>query len=184
MRCMPDPAAPPQAACAPSHAHKSDPSQPPPELSSAGALVARRYGQRDWALRRLLALSDLGWLTAAMGLATGLAGGTRAHPRIQLLLYSLVTLPAWLVLFKMYGLYERDAKRLSHTTLDDLPPLFHALLLGCLLMWCWFLVVAPAKLSFGTVLAFACVALALVLAGRALTRAGFVRVTASERVLL
>lgn len=53
-------------------------------------------------------------------------------------------------LVKLYGLYERDAKRLSHSTLDDLPSLFHGLLLGCLLTWCWFVVVAPAKLTSTT----------------------------------
>jgi exopolysaccharide biosynthesis polyprenyl glycosylphosphotransferase len=96
----------------------------------------------------------------------------------------LVTLPVWVVLFKMYGLYERDAKRLSHSTFDDLPSLFHGLLLGCLLMWCWFVVAAPFKLVFATILAFGGLALGLVLAGRAATRAGFLRLISPERVLL
>jgi exopolysaccharide biosynthesis polyprenyl glycosylphosphotransferase len=99
-------------------------------------------------------------------------------------LYGWITLPAWVVLFKMYGLYERDAKRLSHSTLDDLPSLFHGLLLGCLLMWCWFVLVAPAKLVFTAILVFAGLAVVLVIAGRALTRAGFLRLVSPERVLL
>jgi exopolysaccharide biosynthesis polyprenyl glycosylphosphotransferase len=88
------------------------------------------------------------------------------------------------VLFKMYGLYERDAKRLSHSTLDDLPSLFHGLLLGCLLLWCWYVVVAPAKLMFTAILAFGAVALVLVLVGRVVARAGFLRLISPERVLL
>src|SRR5205814_10491975 len=72
----------------------------------------------------------------------------------------------------------------SHGTLDDLPSVFHALLLGCLLMWCWFVVVVPTKLEFATIVAFGGLALALVPAGRALTRAGFLRVMSPERVLL
>jgi lipopolysaccharide/colanic/teichoic acid biosynthesis glycosyltransferase len=88
------------------------------------------------------------------------------------------------VLFKLYGLYERGAKRLSHSTLDDLPSLFHGLLLGCLLMWCWFVVVAPAKLMFTAILAFGALALVLVLACRVLVRAGFLRLISPERVLL
>src|SRR6185312_4698761 len=136
-----------------------EPEPGPPGGPEAGqpadeTLVARSYGRRDWFLRRLLALSDIGWLAAAMLLATALAGGTAAHPWTLLLLYGLLTLPWWVVLFKMYGLYERDAKRLSHTTLDDLPSLFHALLLGSLLMWCYFVVLAPAKLTSETILEF------------------------------
>jgi exopolysaccharide biosynthesis polyprenyl glycosylphosphotransferase len=99
-------------------------------------------------------------------------------------LYGLITLPGWVVLFKMYGLYERDAKRLSHSTLDDLPSLFHGLLLGCLLMWCWFVVVAPAKLMFTAILAFGGLAMVLVLTGRVLARAGLLRLISPERVLL
>lgn len=147
-------------------------------------LVGRGYGRRDYYLRRLLAISDAFCLTLAMGVTLALAGGTRGHPSGEYVLFGLVTLPAWIVLFKMYGLYERDTKRLSHSTLDDLPSLFHGLLLGCLLMWAWFVVVAPAKLVFATILAFACVAMAMLLAGRASTRAAFVRLTSPERVLL
>src|SRR5207249_2036366 len=127
-----------------------------------------------WFLRRLLALTDVACLTAALALALALLGGVRGHGWRELALYGLATLPAWVVLFKMYGLYERDAKRLNHSTLDDLPALFHALLLGCVLLWCWFVIAAPAKLVFGTVLIFGALALTLVLTGRALTRAGFV----------
>jgi exopolysaccharide biosynthesis polyprenyl glycosylphosphotransferase len=147
-------------------------------------LVARGYARRDWFLRRLLAVSDAVWLAVAMAVAVALAGGTRGHSWQGLLLYGLITLPAWVVLFKMYGLYERDAKRLSHSTLDDLPPLFHALLLGCLLLWCWYVVVAPAKLVFTAILAFGALAMVLVLAGRVLARAGFLRRIPPERVLL
>ncbi len=147
-------------------------------------LVATGYGRRDWFLRRLLVVSDVACLAVAMTFALALAGGTHRHSWQELLLYGLITLPAWVVLFKLYGLYERDAKRLSHSTLDDLPSLFHALLLGSLLMWCWFVVVAPAKLIFTAVLVFAALAMVLVLAGRVLVRAGFVRVVLPERVLL
>jgi exopolysaccharide biosynthesis polyprenyl glycosylphosphotransferase len=153
-------------------------------LPRAGTLVARSYRRRDWYLRRLLAVSDAACLTAALALALALVGGRPHHPWWEYVLYGLATLPAWVVLFKMYGLYERDAKRLSHSTLDDLPSLFHCLLLGCLLMWCWFVVAAPAKLMFSAILTFGALAMVLVLAGRVLARAGFQRLVSPERVLL
>jgi exopolysaccharide biosynthesis polyprenyl glycosylphosphotransferase len=164
---------------APFQAHRASAGLPRPR-----SLVARDYGHRDWFLRRLLALSDAVCLALAMAVAMAVVGGTRGHSWQQYLLYGLITLPAWIVLFKVYGLYERDAKRLSHSTLDDLPSLFHCLLLGCLLMWCWFVVVAPAKLMFTAILTFGALAMVLVLAGRMLTRGGFLRMVSPERVLL
>jgi exopolysaccharide biosynthesis polyprenyl glycosylphosphotransferase len=159
--------------------------RPRPQAGApAGSVVARRYGRRDWFLRRLLAVSDAACLVAALALALMLAGGARGHSWQQYMLFGLITLPAWVVLFKMYGLYERDAKRLSHSTLDDLPSLFHGLLSGCLLMWCWFVVAAPAKLMFTAILLFGGLAIALVCAGRVLVRAAFVHVVSPERVLL
>jgi exopolysaccharide biosynthesis polyprenyl glycosylphosphotransferase len=153
-------------------------------VPQAGMLVAYAYGRRDWFLRRLLAVSDAVCLLLAMAAAVALAGSGHGHSWQQHMLFGLITLPAWVVLFKLYGLYDRDTKRLSHSTLDDLPSLFQALLLGCLLLWCWFVVAAPAKLMFAAILAFAGLAMALVLTGRVLARAGFIRVVSPERVLL
>jgi exopolysaccharide biosynthesis polyprenyl glycosylphosphotransferase len=149
-----------------------------------GTLVARDYGRRDFYLRRLLALSDVFCLGAAMALALALNGGSSGHAFWESLSFGLITLPAWVVLFKMYDLYDRDTKRLSHSTLEDLPSLFHGLLLGCLLLWCWFAVVAPAKLTFATILLIGGVALVIVLLGRGAMRAAFLQVSAPERVLL
>ncbi len=151
---------------------------------SSRTLVARGYGRRDWVLRRLLAVNDAICLAVAMALVMAISGGQQGHSWEEYLLYGSITLPAWVVLFKMYGLYERDAKRLSHSTLDDLPSLFHGLLVGCLLMWCWFAAVGPAKVLFVEILVFGVVAMALIVAGRVLTRACFVRLVSPERVLL
>jgi exopolysaccharide biosynthesis polyprenyl glycosylphosphotransferase len=153
-------------------------------LPHVGTLVARGYGRRDWFLRRLLAVSDAVCVAVALAVAMVLLGGARGHSWREYFLYGLITLPAWVVLFKMYGLYDRDTKRLNHSTLDDLPSLFHGLLVGCLLMWCWFVVVAPVKLVFAAILAFAGLAMVLVLAGRGFARAGFLRLVSPERVLL
>jgi exopolysaccharide biosynthesis polyprenyl glycosylphosphotransferase len=150
----------------------------------AGRLVAGSYGRRDYYMRRLLALADAASLAMAMALALGLGGGRPGHAWQEYLLYGLASLPVWVVLFNLYGLYDRDAKRLSHSTLDEVPALFHALLLGCLLTWCYYATIAPAKLTFSTILPFGAIAMALVLAGRVLTRATLWRLLAPERVLL
>ena len=46
-----------------------------------------------------------------------------------------MAVPPLIVLFKLYGLYDRDVKRISHSTVDDLPWLFHATVIGVLLAW-------------------------------------------------
>jgi exopolysaccharide biosynthesis polyprenyl glycosylphosphotransferase len=153
-------------------------------MPRAGTLVARHYGRRDWFLRRLLAVSDVTCLALALALALVLAETRPAHPWWEYLLYGVATLPAWVVLLKIYGLYERDAKRLSHSTLDDLPSLFHALLLGCLLTWCYFVALGPARPTSAAILAFGGLALLTVLGGRAVARACFLRMISAERVLL
>ena len=69
-------------------------------------------------------------------------------------LLSLPTLPVWLVIFKLYGLYDRDIKRISHATLDDLPWLFHALLIGGLLFWVYLKVCPYHQLTVNEALIF------------------------------
>ena len=54
---------------------------------------------------------------------------------MEILLLGIYSFFVWLIVFKLYGLYDRDIKRISHATLDDLPWLFHALLIGTLLFW-------------------------------------------------
>src|SRR5262249_15888383 len=115
-----------------------------PTPPRAGSLGAGGYGRRGHYPRRLLAIRGVCCLAPGMGFAFG----RRSYFSTAYLVFGLLTLPAWVVLFKMYGLYERDTKRLSHGTLDDLPSVFHALLLGSLLMWCWYALVAPTELAF------------------------------------
>ena len=82
---------------------------------------------RDFVLRRLLAAADAGGIVLALAISITFFGRGGALSGI---LWGLVTLPAWILIFKLYGLYDRDAKRVSHSTVDDLPWLFHALVIG------------------------------------------------------
>jgi exopolysaccharide biosynthesis polyprenyl glycosylphosphotransferase len=40
------------------------------------------------------------------------------------------TLPAWIVVAKLYGLYERDEERTDHSTVDDMLDVFHLVTVG------------------------------------------------------
>ncbi len=147
-------------------------------------LVAHGYARRDWLLRRLLALSDVAALAGAIALTGSLAVGQAQRASHTMLICAVVTLPAWVVLFKLYGLYDGDCKRLGHSTLDDVPALFHGLLVGCLLSWCWFLLAAPQKLVYSALLTFATFAMLGLLGARSLARRAFLALAPPERLLL
>jgi len=92
--------------------------------SRAGAALTRSVAarrQRAWKdvlRRRLLAAADALAVIAA-AFATGFAGAEHST------LWICATLPVWIVLAKVNGLYDRDHVRLRHQTVDELSPLLH-----------------------------------------------------------
>jgi exopolysaccharide biosynthesis polyprenyl glycosylphosphotransferase len=153
------------------------------ELGSAAPrkLVASAYRVRDYYLRRLLALGDCVAITFALAAALVL---TRVTAPGRHLLIGLVTLPGWLLLLNCYRLYESDAKRIAHTTIDDIPGLFHAVILGGVLSWLYFQAAPGGKLTFVTLLLFSALVLAICLAARVVMRAVVAHSFAPERVML
>ena len=57
-----------------------------------------------------------------------------------------------MVLFKLYGLYDRDVKRISYSTVDDLPRLFHATVIGGLILWLYARYSPMRRLDFAEIL--------------------------------
>jgi len=93
-------------------------------LSRAGAALTRSLvasRQRAWKdvlRRRLLAASDMLAVILA-GIATGFVGAEQST------LWICATLPVWILLAKVNGLYDRDHVRLRHQTVDELSPILH-----------------------------------------------------------
>jgi exopolysaccharide biosynthesis polyprenyl glycosylphosphotransferase len=145
------------------------------------SVIAARHGRRDYLLRRVLVLADAVGITMALFLAA--AFDPRPGANMDVVVWGLFALPAWIVLFKLYGLYERDSKRVSHTTLDDIPWLFHAIVIGTLLTWLYFKGVQHL-LPLRAVIVFACSTGVFVLALRSFVRSMSVRLLGSENVLL
>lgn len=132
-------------------------------------------------LRRLLALADA--LAIVVALAAAVLIGGEAHPLTRFA-WGLAPLPIWIVLFKVYGLYDRDGKRVSHSTVEEVPWIFHSLVLGTLGLWVLYKALATEQLILVEVLAFFAVALASTLFARAAVRR-IARVSMPpERVLL
>jgi exopolysaccharide biosynthesis polyprenyl glycosylphosphotransferase len=74
--------------------------------------------RRDPLLRRMLALADaLAAGTVGLSLAVG-GEGTRAA------VVALSFVPAWIVLAKVHGLYDRDQRALRHLTSDEVSSIF------------------------------------------------------------
>ncbi|MDX6474674.1 MAG: hypothetical protein QOH95_185 [Gaiellaceae bacterium] len=149
------------------------------DAPEAGIVPARR--PRGYTLRRLLATADVASITVAVAIGTeaDLTMSTRRGT-----LWSLALLPMWVLLFKIYGLYDRDGKRVSHSTIDEAPALFNALVVGSLALWAFarFGPMPHMILRAGVVFFFA--AFALVLISRVIARSVARALIPPERTLL
>jgi exopolysaccharide biosynthesis polyprenyl glycosylphosphotransferase len=145
-------------------------------------LVASDYRPRDYLLRRTLAAADLAGCALVLGLAAAMASAA-SPSRTALIL--VPALPATLVLFRLYGLYDRDIKRISLSVLDDLPALSHAVMVGTVALWAYLRIVAPEiQPSPGDLVLFAVAAVAALSASRLAARRLFLHLSGPSRVLL
>jgi exopolysaccharide biosynthesis polyprenyl glycosylphosphotransferase len=141
------------------------------------SVVANRYLPRDATTRRMLALADLGGFTLGLLAMALVAPGSGA-------LVEAVLAPAWIVLFKAYGLYDQDIRRISHWTVDDLPHLGHAVLVGSLLVFLVGHALPGVELHFAAIAAFAAVSAVASLVLRGIMRRVIRRLLGPERALL
>ncbi len=99
--------------------------------------VPRRARSRGWLVRRVLLLADLVGLVLAFVAASLLSNtggpGGRLGTTGEILLF-VATLPAWVVVAKLHGLYDRDEERTGHTTVDELAGVFHLATAGAWLL--------------------------------------------------
>jgi exopolysaccharide biosynthesis polyprenyl glycosylphosphotransferase len=140
------------------------------QASPARTRAADWRGRRDPLSRRAFAIADVIALIVAITFAFAVSPGR--HGPSDLLLF-LPTIPVWIGLFALYGLYHRDAKRVGRSALDDLSGVFHALVVGGLLLWVYFRVLATPHLILAEAIVFSATAMLLVpllraAAGRAL----------------
>ena len=128
---------------------------------------------RGWLMRRLLLGADIVGLVAAYGIALVLAppGGEQDAivPAWEVVLFA-TTLPLWLLLFHVHGLYDHDEERADHSTVDDVVGVFQALTLGT---WCYLVVANVLDVPHPTLtrlVVFWLIAVALIPLLRALSR--------------
>jgi exopolysaccharide biosynthesis polyprenyl glycosylphosphotransferase len=144
-------------------------------------IVATERRPRDYHLRRALATADLLAVAAACAI-TFVVGSWPAEPGA--LVWLLPTLLAWLVVFRLYGLYERDVKRISPSALDDLPPLFHAFVLGTLLLAAYVSLLQGEAVAPADAIVFGISGVLLASVFRVVARRATLRFGGPSRVLL
>jgi exopolysaccharide biosynthesis polyprenyl glycosylphosphotransferase len=96
-------------------------------LGLTGPEGSRRRGAM---LRRLLAAGDWAALLGALCLVTA----TTSTTDVATLFWAVLFSPAWILVVKLHGLYDNDHRRIRHSTLDELPSLVSASVLGTLVL--------------------------------------------------
>jgi exopolysaccharide biosynthesis polyprenyl glycosylphosphotransferase len=130
--------------------------------------------RRGWLVRRMLVLADVIGLSAAFLAAVLFFGSSGPRDYVDLrseIILFLASLPGWLLLAKVHGLYERDEERADHTTVDDIVGVFHLVTIGAWLFFvgAWATGLADPKLH--KLASFWILAIVLVTVARAIARA-------------
>jgi exopolysaccharide biosynthesis polyprenyl glycosylphosphotransferase len=96
-------------------------------LGLRGPDGSRRRGAM---LRRLLACGDWAALFGTLCLVTA----TTSTTDVATLFWAMMLSPVWILVVKLHGLYDNDHRRIRHSTLDELPSLVSASVLGTLVL--------------------------------------------------
>jgi len=101
--------------------------------AEAGREAARITERRGWLMRRLLLSADVLGLLSAYAVAIALAPPAvrvdHVAPIWEILLF-VATIPLWILLARIHGLYDRDEERTDHSTVDDVVGVFQVVTLG------------------------------------------------------
>jgi exopolysaccharide biosynthesis polyprenyl glycosylphosphotransferase len=139
------------------------------------AVAPRRRGGHRHFVRRLLALADVLGLVLAFALTFASFGSTSTSTNAFTpggeLAFFVATLPFWLLLAKLYGLYDRDEKYAAHSSVDDVLPIVTLITIGSWVFYVGSSVTGVAEPYAPKMLAFWALAIAFVLGARVAARA-------------
>src|ERR1700749_3075684 len=111
-------------------AKPASPATPRPASFAPGGHGPDESRRRGALLRRLLAIGDWGALLAVLCLVTATSSATDVADLFWAVLFS----PSWVIVVKLQGPYDNDHGRIRHSTLDELPSLVTASVLGTLVL--------------------------------------------------
>ncbi|MGH3072852.1 MAG: sugar transferase [Gaiellaceae bacterium] len=141
-------------------------------------ILARRRSadlpyRRGWLIRRALLAADVVGLTVAFLISMLAFGGDGPADRVSSLrelLFFAAALPLWIVLTKLYGLYERDEERTDHSTVDDVVGVFHLVTVGTWLLYICGLATGLTNPPIDRLVTFWIAAVVAITAARAVAR--------------
>ena len=132
-------------------------------------------GGRGWLVRRALALADIVGLGLAFALSTVLFPGREpidnAVGAFGEGMFFLLTLPAWILVANLYGLYRNDEQRTDHSSADDLVGVFHLVTVGSWFIFLTGQVIGVVHPGVPRLIAFWVAAIVLVTTARVVARA-------------
>jgi exopolysaccharide biosynthesis polyprenyl glycosylphosphotransferase len=143
------------------------------QRQSATAESAPWRMRRGWLVRRMLLAADLLALTAAFAVVeaffhTHLVGEVGIG--IETVIF-LCLLPVWVLAAKLYGLYDRDEERATHSTADEVVSVFHLVTVGVWIFYATSWLVGLSNPDQAKLATFWFLALAFVVCGRSAARA-------------
>jgi len=140
-------------------------------------LHAHRPGRRRGShlLRRALVVADLLGLALAFAVAIVAYGShstsTNAFSPVAEFGLFAATLPCWLLLAKLHGLYDRDERHTGHSSVDDILPVVTLVTVGSWLLYVGSAVTGAAAPYAPKLLTFWVLAIVAVVTGRVIARA-------------
>ena len=123
--------------------------------------ASRGRSRRGWLVQRALLVADVvglmvAFVTVAVVLGPGEGEGNALAVAGEYALF-VATLPGWILVAKLHGLYDHDEERTDHTTLDDFVGVFHVVTIGVWVLyrrreadWHWPIRSSPRSLVLGT----------------------------------
>jgi exopolysaccharide biosynthesis polyprenyl glycosylphosphotransferase len=147
--------------------------EPAPGETQVEAQVAVRRIRRGWLVRRLLLAADLVGLTIAFVLVELSFRGTVLLNNVGVGVESAIfvaLLPAWAVAAKLYGLYDRDEERTTHSTVDEFVSVFHLITAGVWLFFATSWIFGLSSPSQAKLATFWALSLVAVIAARSVAR--------------
>jgi exopolysaccharide biosynthesis polyprenyl glycosylphosphotransferase len=129
--------------------------------------------RRGWLVRRMLLAADVIGLLTAMLFAEGIVSASSNAGSIDAVTETLLlvgSIPGWIVVAKIYGLYEKDEERTDHSTTDDIAGVFHVITVCTWLFWAGTYLTGVAHPTATKLVIFWVAAILFVSVGRALAR--------------
>jgi exopolysaccharide biosynthesis polyprenyl glycosylphosphotransferase len=151
---------------------------PQPQAAIAASGADRRIAAAAL-FRRLLALSDSLAVIAAIFTVSFAAGGSVGSEA-----WLIASLPLWIVLAKLFGLYDRDQRTMRQLTVDELPTLATWAAITTAVITLSSLQLPSLDLSASRAVRIWFIAVAAAAIFRALVRAAWRRVVPPERALI